>query len=59
MTATTYTRYELLRTFRNLRFMFLSLVFPLVLYLLVAGPNRDKHLGGLPFPLYYMTGMIA
>jgi len=59
MTATTYTRYELIRTFRNLRFMFLSLVFPLVLFLLVAGPNRDRHLGGLPFPLYYMTGMIA
>lgn len=59
MTATTYTRYELLRTFRNPRFMILSLGFPLVLFLLVAGPNRDQRLGGLPFPLYYMTGMVS
>src|SRR5581483_4213922 len=32
-----YLRYELLRTFRNRRFFVLSLVFPLVLYLLIAG----------------------
>ncbi|MCU1457750.1 MAG: transporter permease, partial [Actinomycetia bacterium] len=40
MTSVTYTRFELLRTFRNVRFMLFSLLFPLVLFLLVAGPNR-------------------
>ena len=38
----TYTRYELLRTFRNRRFFFFALGFPLVLYFLIAGPNRDE-----------------
>lgn len=59
MSSATYTRFELLRTFRNVRFMLLSLGFPLVLFFLVAGPNRDKSLGGIPFPVYYMIGMIA
>lgn len=59
MSAATYTRYELVRTFRNVRFMLLSLVFPLTLFLLVAAPNRNQTLGGLSFPLYYMTGMVA
>ena len=36
-----YVKYELLRTFRNRRFIFLSLGFPLVLYFLIAGPNRN------------------
>jgi ABC-2 type transport system permease protein len=59
MTTAVYTRYELLRTFRNTRFFVFSLVFPLVLYLLVAGPNRDAELAGISFPLYYMTGMVS
>jgi len=59
VSAATYTRYELVRTFRNVRFMLLSLVFPLTLFLLVAAPNRNQTLGGLSFPLYYMTGMVA
>ena len=29
MSAATYTRYELVRTFRNRRFFILSLIFPL------------------------------
>ena len=37
----TYMRYELLRTFRNRRFFILSLGFPLVLYFVIAGPNRN------------------
>ena len=32
MSALAYTRYELLRTFRNRRFFLFSLGFPLVLY---------------------------
>jgi ABC-2 type transport system permease protein len=57
--AVNYTRYELLRTFRNTRFFLFSLVFPLVLFFLVAGENRHAHLDGIAFPLYYMTGMVA
>jgi ABC-2 type transport system permease protein len=59
MIGVVYTRYELLRTFRNKRFLVLSLAFPLVLFLLVAGPNRHHRLGGIAFPLYYMIGMTA
>jgi ABC-2 type transport system permease protein len=59
MTATTYVRYELLRTFRSVRFFVFSLAFPLVLFLLVAGPNRHEQLDGAPFAVYYLTGMVA
>ncbi len=55
----TYVRFELLRLSRNRRFVIFSVVFPLVLFLLVAGPNRDQTLQGLPFPTYYMAGMVA
>jgi ABC-2 type transport system permease protein len=58
----TYLRYELLRTFRNRRFFFLSLGFPLVLYYLIATPNRDEgdlQHTGLPAPLYFMVGLAA
>jgi ABC-2 type transport system permease protein len=59
MTTATYTRYEMLRTFRSTRFFVFSLGFPIVLYFLIAGPNRDQELGGIPLPLYLMTGMAA
>ena len=57
-----YLRFELLRTFRNRRFFFFSLGFPLVLYYLIAGPNRSEtDLGGsgLSAPLYFMVGLAA
>jgi ABC-2 type transport system permease protein len=57
-----YTRFELLRVLRNRRFFFLSLGFPLVLYFLIAGPNRNVHdfqKTGISAPLYYMIGMAA
>src|SRR6185312_8785226 len=57
-----YTRYELLRVLRNRRFFFLSLGFPLVLYFLIAGSNRNTtNLAntGISAPLYFMVGMIA
>jgi ABC-2 type transport system permease protein len=57
-----YTRYELLRTLRNRRFFLLSLGFPLILFFVVAGPNRhvrDFDGSGISFPLYYMVGMAA
>ena len=68
MTAVlTYTRYELLRTFRNKRFFIFSLGFPIVFYLLLAGTDRNNHnFGGdathhtgLFGPQYYMVGMLA
>lgn len=55
----TYLRYELLRTFRNRRFLVFSLGFPLVLFFAVAGENRHASLDGISFPLYYMTGMAS
>jgi ABC-2 type transport system permease protein len=62
MSALPYTRYELLRTVRNRRFFILSLGFPVILYFLIAGPQRNNHdlLGtGISAPLYYMAGMVA
>ncbi len=62
MNALLYTRYELLRTLRNRRFFVLSLGFPLVLYFLIAGPNRNVHNldgTGISAPLYYMVGMVS
>jgi ABC-2 type transport system permease protein len=62
MNSLSYTRYELLRTFRNRRFFVLSLGFPLVLFFLIAGPQRNNHNlagSGIDAPLYYMIGMVA
>jgi ABC-2 type transport system permease protein len=62
MNALVYTRYELLRTFRNRRFFIFSLAFPLVLYYAIAEPNRHEgNLGGsgISAPLYFMVGLIA
>ena len=62
MTATAYTRLEVLRTFRNRRFFIFSLVFPFVLYILLAAPNRgetDFLKSGVSAPLYYMVGLIS
>jgi ABC-2 type transport system permease protein len=62
MTATVYVKYELLRTFRNRRFIFLSLGFPLVLYFLIAAPNRHvASLGGtgISAPLYFLVGIAS
>jgi ABC-2 type transport system permease protein len=58
----TYLRYELLRTFRNRRFFFFSVGFPFVIFLLIAGPNRNVHnfdSTGLSAPLFYMVGLSA
>ena len=59
MTRSRYLRFEVLRTLRNRRFLMFSLAFPLILFFVVAGPNERARLDGIPFPLYYMTGMAA
>jgi ABC-2 type transport system permease protein len=62
MSFAVYTRYELLRTFRNKRFLLFAFGFPLVLYVLIAAPNRHVHdlnHSGLSAPLYFMVGLLA
>jgi ABC-2 type transport system permease protein len=60
--TTTYTRAEIVRAFRNRRFFVFSVGFPLVIYLLVAAPNRgvDNLSGsGISAPLYFMVGLAT
>jgi ABC-2 type transport system permease protein len=67
MSAATYAKYELLRTFRNRRFFIFSLGIPIILYFLLAAPNKNDHnFGGtdkihtgLFAPQYYMVGLLA
>ena len=60
--SSTYMRLELLRMLRNRRFFIFSLGFPVVLYYLIAGPNKNNDdLGGsgISAPVYYMVGLVA
>jgi len=62
MSVAAYTRYELIRTFRNKRFFIFSVGFPVVLYFLIAGPNKnvdDLSGSGISAPLYFMVGLAA
>ena len=59
MTHSVYLRYEVLRSFRNWRFLFLTLAFPLVLYLLIGSVNRHVQFEGVAFPVYFMTAMAT
>jgi ABC-2 type transport system permease protein len=62
MSFAAYTRFELRRTFRNRRFMLFAFGFPLVLYILIAAPNRHEHdlaSSGLPAPVYFMVGLLT
>ena len=62
MITLSYTRFELLRTFRNRRFFILSVAFPLGIFLLTAVPNRGvTNLAGtgISAPLYFMVGLVA
>jgi ABC-2 type transport system permease protein len=59
MTSSTYLRYEVLRNFRNWRFLFLSLAFPLVLYFSVASANRHAIFNGIAFTVYFMAAMMT
>ena len=60
---TTYVRYELLRLTRNKRFFIFSLIFPLALFLFIAGTNRHQTIDlgtfSIKFPLYYMVSMAG
>jgi ABC-2 type transport system permease protein len=62
MSALAYTRFELARTFRNKRLLVFSLGFPLILYFVIAAPNRNEHdlaSTGISLPLYYMVGLVS
>lgn len=62
MNALAYTRFELLRTFRNRRLLIFSLGFPLILFFAIAAPNRsEQDFGGtgIPLALYYMVGLVS
>jgi ABC-2 type transport system permease protein len=62
MRSLAYTRFELVRTFRNWRLLVFSLAFPLVLFFMIAAPNRDVHnfdSSGISLPLYYMIGLVS
>ncbi len=62
MNRMAYMRYELLRTVRNRRYFVLAFGIPVILYFVIAGPNKNVHdLGGsgLSAPLYYMVGLAS
>jgi ABC-2 type transport system permease protein len=62
MSSLAYTRFELVRTFRNRHLLVFSLGFPLILYFVIAAPNRhERNFGGtgIPLPLYYMVGLVS
>jgi ABC-2 type transport system permease protein len=62
MKTSTYVRYELRRNFRNRRFFVFTVGLPLVLYLLIATPNKNEHDlagSGISAPLYFMVGLAA
>jgi ABC-2 type transport system permease protein len=62
MSAIAYTRFETVRAFRNKRFFLFSLVFPLVLYFVIVGPNKhenDLSGTGLTAPEYFMVSMAS
>ncbi len=62
MSFPAYTKYELIRTFRNRRFLVFAFGFPLVLYVLIAAPNRHVHNlshSGVSAPLYFMVGLLT
>jgi ABC-2 type transport system permease protein len=62
MRPAVYLRYELLRTLRNRRFFLFALGFPVVLYFLIAGPNKDVHDlngSGISAPLYFMVSLAS
>lgn len=59
MICATYLRYEVLGSFRNWRFVFFTLAWPLILFFAIAGPQRHHTFDGVSFPLYFMTGMAV
>jgi ABC-2 type transport system permease protein len=59
VTALTYARYDMRRLYRNRRFLIFTVAFPLILFLFIASSNKHVVVEGIPFPVYYLTGMVA
>jgi ABC-2 type transport system permease protein len=67
MSTLTYARYEVKRTFRNRQNFIFSLIFPVVMYFLLAAPNKNNHnfggdathVTGLYAPQYYMISLLS
>ena len=60
MSTLTYTGYELKRTFRNKRFFYFSLGFPLLLFFTIGGSQKGTDITpGVSFTEYYMVGMAG
>jgi ABC-2 type transport system permease protein len=62
MSSLFYTRYEIKRTLRERRLMLFGFGFPLVLYFVIAAPNRhiQNFAGsGVTAPLYYMVSLSS
>ncbi|HEV7205758.1 MAG TPA: ABC transporter permease [Jatrophihabitans sp.] len=67
MSTATYQKFELLRAVRNRQALVFTVFFPIVMFFLLAGPNKDnhnfggdsKHHTGLFAPQYYMVGLLA
>ncbi|GAU65279.1 putative ABC transporter permease protein [Streptomyces sp. NBRC 110611] len=58
---TTLIKLEVTRALRNKKFMFFSVIYPPLLYLIIAGGADNKPIPGtqLSMPLYYMVAMAA
>jgi ABC-2 type transport system permease protein len=60
---TTYTKYEILRLVRNKRTFIFSLIFPLALFLVIAGGSKNdfNDAGGvhIKFTTFYMVSMAS
>ena len=58
-----YTKYEMLRLLRSKRAFIFSLIFPVLLFVLIAGANKNQTLDvgdvTISFPTYYMVSMAG
>jgi ABC-2 type transport system permease protein len=58
-----YTRFELIRTFRDRRLFIFAFGFPLILYFIIVAPNRQSSSNfrglGISLALYYMIGLAS
>ncbi|PZS24862.1 MAG: hypothetical protein DLM58_23800 [Pseudonocardiales bacterium] len=63
MNTLTYTRLEMLRIVRNRQALIFSVGFPIIMYFLLAGPNKNSKdflkAAGVAAPQYYMVGLLS
>jgi ABC-2 type transport system permease protein len=61
MSGLAYTRFELVRTFRNRRFYIFSIGIPILLYWVIAAPQHNKIITGTAFTygIYYMVSLAS